>query len=80
MTSAPGAFLSIRAGGPLDGAVAISAPDAPGRLLVEASWTVDGDRRMASETRDDFEAVDQQDADGPELDPRGGLRVRARPA
>jgi hypothetical protein len=48
MTSAPGAFLTIKPGGPLDGAVAISAPDAPGRLLVEASWTVDGDRRMAS--------------------------------
>ena len=38
-TRAPGAFLTIRAGGPLDGVVTISAiAGDKGRVLVEARW------------------------------------------
>lgn len=40
-TDAPGPFVTIRAGGPLDGVVTITAiPEGHGRnLVVEASWT-----------------------------------------
>ena len=41
-TDAPGPFLTMRAGGPLDGVVTITAiPEGHGRSLVEASWTQD---------------------------------------
>ena len=37
-----GPFVTIRAGGPLDGVVTVTAvPDSGGRCLVEASWTQD---------------------------------------
>ena len=42
-TDAPGPFITIRAGGPLEGVVTISAiADGHGRTLVEASWAQDG--------------------------------------
>jgi hypothetical protein len=42
-TNAPGPFVTIRAGGPLDGVVTITAiADGHGRTLVEASWAQDG--------------------------------------
>jgi hypothetical protein len=43
-TDAPGPFVTtIRAGGPLDGVVTITAiADGHGRALVEASWAQDG--------------------------------------
>lgn len=41
-TSVPGPFVTIGAGGPLDGVVTITAiPDSGGRCRVEASWTQD---------------------------------------
>jgi hypothetical protein len=43
-SSAPGPFVTIRAGGPLDGVVTITAiAGSHGRSLVEASWTQDGE-------------------------------------
>jgi hypothetical protein len=36
-TSAPGPYVSIRTGGPLDGRVTLTAMDG-GRIAVEASW------------------------------------------
>jgi len=44
-TNAPRPLVTIRAGGPLDGVVTITAiPEGNGRSLVEASWTQDGQR------------------------------------
>jgi len=43
-TNAPGPFVTIRAGGPLDGVVTITAiTGGNGRSVVEASWTQDGE-------------------------------------
>ena len=43
-TRAPGPFVTIRAGGPLDGVVTITAiAGANGRSVVEAAWTQDGE-------------------------------------
>jgi hypothetical protein len=42
-TDAPGPFVTIRASGPLDGIVTITAvSEGHGRSLVGASWTADG--------------------------------------
>jgi hypothetical protein len=42
-TDAPGPFVTIRAGGPLDGVVTITAiAEGNGRSRVGASWTQDG--------------------------------------
>jgi hypothetical protein len=42
--SAPGPFVTIRAGGPLDGVVTITAiARGNGRSVVAASWTQDGE-------------------------------------
>jgi hypothetical protein len=42
-TNAPGPFVTIRAGGPLDGVVTITAiAGGKGRSLVRAAWTQDG--------------------------------------
>ena len=41
--SAPRPFVTIRAGGPLDGVVTITAIDGVGRCLVEATWTLNGE-------------------------------------
>lgn len=39
-TAAAGAFVTIRAGGPLDGVVTLTAvPEGHGRTVVEAAWT-----------------------------------------
>jgi hypothetical protein len=43
-TNAPGPFVTIRAGGTLDGVVTITAiAGGKGRSFVEASWTQDGE-------------------------------------
>jgi hypothetical protein len=43
-TSAPGPFVTIRAGGPLHGVVTITAiASRRGRSVVEASWTQGGE-------------------------------------
>jgi hypothetical protein len=43
-TNAPRPFVTIRAGGPLDGVVTITAiAGRNGRSLVEAAWTQDGE-------------------------------------
>jgi len=48
-TDAPGPFVTIRAGGPLEGIVTLTAiADGHGRTLVEASWTRDGDAHTDS--------------------------------
>ena len=48
-TDAPGPFVTIRAGGPLDGVVTITAvAGRSDRSLVEASWTQDGQRLSES--------------------------------
>jgi hypothetical protein len=48
-TYASGPFLSIRAGGPFDGTVTITAvADGKGRLLVEATWTREHKPQSAS--------------------------------
>lgn len=42
-TDAPGPFVTIRAGGPLDGIVTLTAiADGHGRTLVEGRWTQHG--------------------------------------
>jgi hypothetical protein len=48
-TDAPGPFVTIRAGGPLEGVVTLTAIEGGhGRTLVEARWTKDGDTQTAS--------------------------------
>ena len=48
-TYASGPFLSIRAGGPFNGTVTITAvADGNGRVLVEATWTREHEPRSAS--------------------------------
>jgi hypothetical protein len=56
MTSAPGAFVTMRPGGPLDGSVAISA-GGEGRLLVEATWKNGGEPRIVSRSIEGYEAA-----------------------
>jgi hypothetical protein len=56
-TSAPAPFVTIRAGGPFQGVVTISAiPDGKGRGLIEASWICSGDPRSVSTTVDGYDA------------------------
>jgi len=52
MISAPGPFVTIRAGGPFDGAAVriIASSSEQGRLVVSAAWTRDGDPRSVSAT------------------------------
>jgi hypothetical protein len=58
MTSAPGAFLTIRAPGPLEGVVTISVTQGKGELLVEAAWKPSGaDPRSASATVSNYAAA-----------------------
>jgi hypothetical protein len=48
-TDAPGTFVTLRADGPLDGSVTITAiAGGHGRTLVGVSWTQDGHRRSDS--------------------------------
>jgi hypothetical protein len=54
-TSAPAPFVTIRAGGPFQGVVTISAiPEGKGRGLVEATWTYAGEPRSVSTTVDGY--------------------------
>lgn len=39
-TSAPGPYVRIKTGGPLDGLVTLTATQSEGRVIVEASWGV----------------------------------------
>jgi hypothetical protein len=56
MTSSAGPFLTMNAGGPLDGVVTISvASEGADQLLVKAAWEHDGDGRSASETLTGYE-------------------------
>lgn len=55
-TDAPGPFMTIRAGGPFDGAVTLTAIEGGhGRTLVAASWTQDGHVHRDSVEADTFE-------------------------
>jgi len=57
-TDAPGPFVTIRAGGPLDGVVTLTAiTDGHGRTLVEAFWTKDGDAHTDSLEVPTYEAA-----------------------
>jgi hypothetical protein len=56
MTSAPGAFVTMRPGGPFDGSVAISV-GSERRLLVEATWKNDGEPRTASRSIEGYAAA-----------------------
>jgi hypothetical protein len=49
-TNSRGPLVTIRAGGPLDGVVTITAIAGrrEGRSIVEATWTQDGERRSES--------------------------------
>jgi hypothetical protein len=49
MTNAPGPFVTMNGGGPLEGVVTMTAIDGgKGRTLVRASWTQDGETSSAS--------------------------------
>ncbi len=55
-TSAAGLFVTIRAGGPLDGLVTLNAiSEGHGRTLVVASWFEDGRDRQDSVEVETFE-------------------------
>jgi hypothetical protein len=66
-TDAPGPFVTIRAGGPLDGVVTITAiADGHRRTLVAASWTQDGHACSDSveiETYEDARIIAREAAD-----------------
>jgi hypothetical protein len=66
-TSAPGPFVTIRAGGPFDGVVTITAiAQGHGRTLVAATWTQDGHAHSDSvetETYADARIVAREAAD-----------------
>ena len=55
MTSAPGPFLTLRPGGPFDDVLVGISVAGEKRLLVEASWTANGDTRTASQTLDSYD-------------------------
>ena len=56
MTSSAGPFLTMNAGGPLEGVVTISvASERADALLVKATWEHDGDPRSTSETLTGYE-------------------------
>jgi hypothetical protein len=55
MTSAPGAFLTIRLSGRLEGVVTVSVSEGDDQLLVEAVWKPSqGDARSACATRERY--------------------------
>jgi hypothetical protein len=57
MNNAPGPFVQMKPGGPLDPVVEIATADA-GHLRITASWTSLGDRRTLSETvANDYDAA-----------------------
>jgi len=55
-TDAPGPFVTIRAGGPFEGIVTLTAiTEGHGRTLVEARWTQDGGMQSNSIEVDSYE-------------------------
>jgi hypothetical protein len=57
-TDAPSPSITIRAGGPLDGVVTITAiADGHGRTLVEASWAQDARRSSDSVEVETYDAA-----------------------
>jgi len=57
-TDAPGPFVTIRAGGPLEGVVTLTAIDGGhGRTLVEAFWTEGGHARSDSVEVDSYDTA-----------------------
>ena len=54
-TNAPGPFLLIRAGGPLQGVVTLTTIQGGHRSIVEASWVRDGQGRSDSVEVDAFD-------------------------
>ena len=58
MTSSAGPFLTMNAGGPLQGVVTISvATEGAKQLLVEAAWKCNGDPRSTSATFTGYDAA-----------------------
>ena len=57
MTNAPGPFVTIRPGGPFADALVGVSVAGDGRLLVEASWKVNGESRSTSQTVDSYDAA-----------------------
>jgi hypothetical protein len=58
MTSSAGPFLTMNAGGPLEGVVTISvATEGADQLLVEAAWKCNGDPRSTSATFTGYDAA-----------------------
>jgi hypothetical protein len=59
-TDVPGPLITIRAGGPLDGVVTITAiADGQGRTLVEASWAQDGQACSDSVELETYDAAQE---------------------
>jgi hypothetical protein len=58
-TSAPGPYVTIRAGGPLDGLVTLTATGSDGRVIVEASWGMPHLRSSATAERVGHAAADE---------------------
>ena len=58
MTSSAGPFLTMNAGGPLEGVVTIAvATEGSDQLLVEAAWKCNGDPRSTSATVTGYDAA-----------------------
>jgi len=58
-TSAPGPYVTIRTGGPLDGLVTITATGSEGRVIVEASWGIPYQRSTVTAERIGHAAADK---------------------
>jgi hypothetical protein len=57
MSSAPGPFLTIRPGGRFDDVLVAVSVAGDGRLLVAASWKVNGESRSTSQRVDSYDAA-----------------------
>jgi hypothetical protein len=57
-SSAPGPYLTIRTGGPLDGLVTITATGSEGRVTIEATWGVPHLRSSVTAERVGHRAAD----------------------
>jgi hypothetical protein len=57
MTNAPGPFMTLRPGGPFDDVFVAISVAAETRLLVEASWNINGDPGSTSQTVDGYDAA-----------------------
>ena len=66
-TDGPGPFVTLRAGGPLDGVITITAiADGHGRTLVEPAWMQDGyahSDSVEAETYEDARVIAREAAD-----------------